>query len=55
MDEQISGNNDGQGIQAVAVNPSNPNEIVAVSGSGHLDISYNGGATWTGPMYSATR
>ena len=27
----ISGNNGGQGIQAVAVNPSNPNEIVAVS------------------------
>jgi hypothetical protein len=35
----ISGNNGGQGIQAVAVNPANPNEIVAVAGSGYLNIS----------------
>ena len=45
------GNNGGQGIQSVAVNPSNPNEIVAVSGAGYLNISYNAGATWTGPMW----
>src|ERR1700733_12152310 len=46
---------DSAGIQAVAVNPSNPNEIVAVSGAGYLDISYNAGATWTGPMWSSNQ
>src|ERR1700733_2933673 len=46
---------DSAGIQAVAVNPSNPNEIVAVSGAGYLDISYNVGATWTGPMWSSNQ
>jgi hypothetical protein len=51
--QPISGNNGGQGIQAVAVNPSNPNEIVAISGSGYLNISYNAGSTWTGPMWSS--
>ena len=49
----ISGNNSGQGIQAVTVNPANPNEIVAVAGSGYLNISYDAGATWTGPMWSS--
>src|ERR1700729_1197023 len=44
-----------QGIQAVAVNPSNPNEIVAVSGAGYLDISYDGGKTWSGRMFSSTQ
>ena len=51
----ISGNNGGQGIQAVAVNPSNPNEIVAVSPAGYLNISYNAGAAWTGPMWSSNQ
>ena len=51
--ELISGNNGGQGIQAVAVNPSNPNEIVAVAASGYLNISYNAGSTWTGLMWSS--
>ena len=51
--ELISGNNGGQGIQAVAVNPSNPNEIVAVAPSGYLNISYNAGSTWTGLMWSS--
>ena len=45
----------GRGIQAVAVNPSNPNEIVAVSPAGYLNISYNAGATWTGPMWSSNQ
>jgi Bacterial Ig domain len=49
----ISGNNGGQGIQAVTVNPSNPNEIVAVAASGYLNISYDAGATWTGPMWNS--
>src|ERR1700729_633122 len=44
-----------QGIQAVAVNPSNPNEIVAVSPAGYLDISYDGGKTWTGTMFSSNQ
>jgi hypothetical protein len=45
--ELIAGNN-GQGIQAVAINPNNPNEIVAISGGGYLNVSYNGGTTWSG-------
>src|ERR1700727_1024102 len=45
----------GAGIQAIAVNPSNPNEIVVVSGAGYLNISYNAGATWTGPMWSSNQ
>ena len=44
-----------QGIQAVAVNPANPNEIVVVAPSGYLDISYDAGATWTGPMWSSNQ
>ena len=36
------------GIQAIAVNPSNPNEIVLVSPAGYLDVSYDAGATWSG-------
>ena len=50
-----SSSNSGQGIQAVAVNPSNPSEIVAVAPSGYLNISYNAGATWTGPMWSSNQ
>ncbi len=46
---------DSAGIQAVAVNPSNPSEIVAVSPAGYLDISYNAGATWTGTMFSSNQ
>ena len=45
--------NDSQGIQAVAANPTNPNEIVVVAPSGYLDISYNAGATWSGPLWSS--
>ena len=43
------------GLQAVAVNPSNPNEIVAVTPAGYLNISYNAGATWTGSMWSSNQ
>src|SRR3984885_15293454 len=46
---------DSAGIQAIAVNPSNPNEIVVVSGAGYLDISYNAGATWTGTIFSSNQ
>ena len=35
-------------IQSVAVDPSNPNEVVAETPGGGIDISYNGGATWSG-------
>ncbi len=49
--ELIAGNG-GQGIQAVLVNPSNPNEIVAVAASGYLNVSYNGGTTWSGIDWS---
>ena len=37
-----------QSIQSVAVDPSNPNEVVAETPGGGIDISYNGGATWSG-------
>jgi hypothetical protein len=36
------------GLQAVAVNPSNPNEIATLTSSDYLNVSYNGGATWSG-------
>ena len=36
------------GLQAVAVNPSNPNEIVAMTTSDAINVSYNAGATWSG-------
>ena len=42
----------GAGVQTVAVNPSNPSEIVAQSGSGVIDVSYNAGATWSGWDYN---
>ncbi len=43
----------GGAIQAIAVNPSNPNEIVLVSQAGYLDVSYNAGATWSGVDWSS--
>ena len=36
------------GIQAVAVNPTNPDEIVVSTASGHINVSYNGGSSWSG-------
>jgi len=36
------------GIDTVAVDPFNPNEIVCQCAGGALNISYNGGATWSG-------
>ena len=41
------------GVHAVAINPLNPNEIVASNEGGYLDISYNGGATWSGTDYAS--
>ena len=49
--ELIAGNN-GQGVESVAINPNNPNEIVAIAASGILNVSYNGGATWSGVDWS---
>ena len=37
-----------QSIQAVAVDPTNPQEIVAQTAGGGIDISYDGGTTWSG-------
>lgn len=45
----------GQGIQAIAINPSNANEIVLVTPSGYLDVSYDGGTTWSGPDWSSNK
>ena len=41
------------GIQAVAVDPFNANEIVVSTEAGNLDISYNAGATWSGENYES--
>jgi len=38
----------GHGIETVAIDPFNPNEIVLQTGGGYLNISYNGGAAWSG-------
>ncbi|WP_426424846.1 VPS10 domain-containing protein [Bradyrhizobium genosp. A] len=43
----------GAGIQAVAVNPNNANEIVAVSPAGYLSVSYDGGTSWSGVDWSS--
>ena len=42
---------DGQSYQTVAVDPFNPNEIVLQTDSGVLNISYDAGATWSGPNW----
>ena len=49
--ELLAGNG-GSGVQAVAINPNNPNEIVAVSAAGYINVSYNGGTTWSGVEWS---
>jgi hypothetical protein len=36
------------GIESIAVNPNNPNEIVTVSSADYLNVSYDGGKTWSG-------
>ncbi len=38
----------GNGIGTVAVDPFNPNEIVTQTSGGNLDVSYDGGLTWSG-------
>ena len=45
----------GNGIQTVAVDPFNPNEIVVQTHGGSLNISYNGGATWSGDNWAAIK
>ena len=50
---QLSTGMSGAGIQAVAVNPNNANEVVAVSPAGYLSVSYDGGATWSGVDWSS--
>jgi hypothetical protein len=37
-------------IQAVAINPFNQSEVVAVKEGGQITISYNAGSTWTGEL-----
>ena len=51
----ISANNGGQGIHAVAVDPANPNKIVAFAASGVLNISFNAGHGWTGNLWSSNK
>jgi hypothetical protein len=45
--------NGGNGISTVAVNPTNPSEIVTQSPAGYLNVSYNAGATWSGIDFSS--
>ena len=40
------------GMESVAVNPANPNEIVTLSPAGYINVSYDGGTTWSGLDYS---
>lgn len=42
----------GNAFQAIAVNPFNQSELVAVDQSGEIIFSYNAGSTWTGPTYT---
>ena len=41
-------------IDAVAINPSNPNEIVVANGTDQLNESLNGGTSWEGWTTNAT-
>ena len=41
-----------QGIASVAINPTNPNEIVTQTYSGLLIVSFDGGVTWNGSWTS---
>jgi hypothetical protein len=40
----------GSNNHAVAVNPADPSNIVCVSGSGNLNVSTNGGLSWSGSL-----
>jgi hypothetical protein len=45
-------NNGGNGIQAVAVNPLNSNEVVTITPGGNINMSYNAGTSWSGINWS---
>jgi hypothetical protein len=47
-------NNGGNGLQAVAVNPSNANAIAIITPGGNLNVSYNAGQTWSGINWGNT-
>ncbi len=49
---QLLSDSTGTGYETVAVDPFNPQEIVAQSQGGNLNISYDGGATWSGYNFS---
>ena len=44
----ISGTNGQGSVNAVAVNPSNPDHIIAADVNGRLNESFNGGTRWSG-------
>jgi hypothetical protein len=50
---ELISNNSGQGVHAIAVDPNDPNEIVVQTTAGWLNVSYNGGATWSGNDWSS--
>jgi hypothetical protein len=41
-------------LHTVAVNPLNPNEIAVQGAGGNLDVSFDGGVTWSGMNWSYT-
>lgn len=44
---------DGYNIQAIAVDPKNSNTIVLIASAGYLDVSLDGGTTWTGIIWTS--
>jgi len=42
----------GKIFHSIAINPFNQSEIVAGTESGQINISYNGGSTWTGMLFA---
>jgi hypothetical protein len=48
-----TGGSGGETFHSLAINPFNQNEIVAGTSGGAINVSYNGGATWTGMIFGA--
>ncbi len=48
---ELLADNSGNEIQSVTIDPFNPNEIVLQAPAGYLNISYDGGATWSGDSF----
>ena len=42
----------GSQVEAIAVDPNNANELVVTYSGGNMNISYDGGATWSGANWN---